>query len=76
MSLSRGSFLRALIGAPFAAKAVERLIANGGPTPVAKPAKPGFSWGGQVPALEAGALVSIHTVARAQDGSWMEVRCR
>jgi hypothetical protein len=34
MSLSRASFLRALIGAPFAAKAVERIIANG----VAKPA--------------------------------------
>ncbi len=38
MSLSRGSFLRALIGAPFAAKAVERMIANGAPKPV--PVKP------------------------------------
>ncbi len=36
MSISRGTFLRALIGAPFAAKAVERLISNGVAAPAAK----------------------------------------
>lgn len=42
MSISRGSFLRALIGAPFAAKAVERMIAAGGPAPTRpiEPVKP------------------------------------
>lgn len=40
MSLSRASFLRALIGAPFAAKAVERIIANGVAAPAPVPVKP------------------------------------
>ncbi len=40
MSISRGSFLRALIGAPFAAKAVERIIAGGAPKPKVEPIRP------------------------------------
>lgn len=40
MSLARRSFLRALIGAPVAAKAVERIIANGVTPPKVEPVKP------------------------------------
>ncbi len=42
MSLNRRLFLRALIGVPFAAKAMERLMANGieQPKPVIEPVKP------------------------------------
>lgn len=40
MGLNRRSFLRALIGAPFATKALERIITNGIAAPVVEPVKP------------------------------------
>ncbi len=40
MSLPRRNFLRALICAPFAAKAVERIIAQGVTPPKVEPVKP------------------------------------
>ncbi len=40
MSMTRFNFLRTLIGAPFAAKAIERIITNGKAAPAPVPMKP------------------------------------